>query len=215
MPKPSSAPPEVRYPHLFSPISLGPIELPHRVIIPGHSMVHGDSSGLITDPDWVAKVRRGEEKRIRPCMSCNQFCLGAASLALPAGLECARVAAQRGRAVTLYEASGELGGAMRLAARSPYREEMLPPLAWWERELRLLGVTIRLHTGINDPGALEADEIVWATGGSGRRASRSTAAHLSGRSRPIRPLPLRGISLGPTTPWCFPWAPSPIRYPTE
>ena len=49
MPKPSSAPPEVRYPHLFSPISLGPIELPHRVIIPGHSMVHGDSSGLITE----------------------------------------------------------------------------------------------------------------------------------------------------------------------
>ena len=166
----------------------------------GQADIVAMARAFITDPDWVAKVRRGEEGRIRPCMSCNQFCLGAANRAVPAGcninpaagrefelpratqaetvrsvavvgggpagLECARVAARRGHRVTLYEAKEALGGAMRLAARSPFREEMLPALAWWERELNRLGVTIRLNTEILDPRLLEADEIVWATGGS-------------------------------------------------
>ena len=52
------APLEVRYPHLFTPVSLGPVELAHRVIIPGHSMVHGDSSGVITDRYHAYLVRR-------------------------------------------------------------------------------------------------------------------------------------------------------------
>lgn len=170
------------------------------IVANGQADIVAMARTFIADPDWVAKVRGGEEARIRPCMSCNQMCLGAASLALPAGcninpaagrefelpeavpapaprtiavvgggpagLECARVAAQRGHAVTLYEASGELGGAMRLAARSPYREEMLPPLQWWERELDLLGVRVRRNTAIGDSAGLEADVIVWATGGS-------------------------------------------------
>ncbi|MBP01702.1 MAG: hypothetical protein CMM25_02670 [Rhodospirillaceae bacterium] len=37
------------YPNLISSIKLGPVSLRNRVVIPGHSMVHGDSSGLITD----------------------------------------------------------------------------------------------------------------------------------------------------------------------
>lgn len=37
----------------------------------------------IADPDWMNKVERGEEARIRPCMSCNQGCLGFARRGLP------------------------------------------------------------------------------------------------------------------------------------
>ncbi len=170
------------------------------IVANGQADIVAMARTFIADPDWVVKVRRGDEDRIRPCMSCNQFCLGAASLALPAGcnlnpaagreiefakaapaprrrsiavvgggpagLECARVAAQRGHAVTLYEATGALGGAMRLAACSPYREEMLPSIQWWERELKLLGVAVKLNTAINDAHALETDEVVWATGAS-------------------------------------------------
>ncbi len=170
------------------------------IIARGQADIVAMARAFIADPDWVAKVRLGEEDRIRPCMSCNQVCLGFATLGLPAGcninaaagrecelprrklasagkkiavvgggpagLECARVAARRGHAVTLYEASGALGGAMRLAARSPGREEMLPALDWWERELKRLGVTVRLHTEIQDSHKLDADEVVWATGGS-------------------------------------------------
>ena len=170
------------------------------IVANGQADIVAMARTFIADPDWVVKVRRGQEERIRPCMSCNQVCLGFATLALPAGcninaaagrelelprkapspirkrvavvgggpagLECARGAAQRGHAVTLYEASGELGGALRLAARCPHREEMLPVLEWWERELARLDVAVRLRTAIHDPGKLDADEVVWATGGS-------------------------------------------------
>lgn len=170
------------------------------IVANGQADIVAMARTFIADPDWVLKVRRGEEERIRPCMSCNQVCLGFATLALPAGcninaaagrefelargapapsrkhiavvgggpagLECARVAARRGYAVTLYEATGELGGALRLAALCPHREEMLPALQWWERELARLGVTVQLNTAIHDPGKLDADEVVWATGGS-------------------------------------------------
>ena len=37
----------------------------------------------IADPDWMNKVERGDEARIRPCMSCNQGCLGFARRGLP------------------------------------------------------------------------------------------------------------------------------------
>ena len=68
--------------------------------------------------------------------------------------------------MTLYEASGELGGALRLAAQCPHREEMLPALEWWERELARLEVAVQLRTAIHDPGKLDADDVVWATGAS-------------------------------------------------
>lgn len=170
------------------------------IVAGGQADIVAMARTFIADPDWVVKVRRGEEERIRPCMSCNQVCLGFATLALPAGcninaaagrefelpgptpasrrkqiavvgggpagMECARVAAQRGHAVTLYEASGKLGGALRLAALCPHREEMLPALEWWERELARLGIAVQLRTAINDPGKLDAEEVVWATGGS-------------------------------------------------
>ena len=54
----------------------------------------------------------------------------------PAGLECARVAAERGHAVTLYEAEDHLGGALHLAASAPHREELHQPITWWAAETR-------------------------------------------------------------------------------
>ena len=30
----------------------------------------------IADPEWLVKIERGEEDRIRPCISCNQACTG-------------------------------------------------------------------------------------------------------------------------------------------
>ncbi|MBB6215874.1 2,4-dienoyl-CoA reductase-like NADH-dependent reductase (Old Yellow Enzyme family)/thioredoxin reductase [Anaerosolibacter carboniphilus] len=31
---------------------------------------------LIADPDWANKLRNGHEEDIRPCLSCNQYCIG-------------------------------------------------------------------------------------------------------------------------------------------
>ena len=61
----------------------------------------------------------------------------------PAGLEAARVSAERGHRVVLVEASDEFGGQWRLAGQQPTRSQVIDHLAWYARELERLGVEIR------------------------------------------------------------------------
>ncbi len=90
----------------------------------------------------------------------------------PAGLEVARTTAERGHAVTLVEASSELGGRYRLAGRQPSRERILEHLDWYERELRRLNVNVRTSFRADTAyvhsfsGAARDTAIVLATGGS-------------------------------------------------
>ena len=53
----------------------------------------------------------------------------------PAGLEAARVAAARGHRVVLFEASGALGGQVRLAARAMSRRDMIGIADWLAAEV--------------------------------------------------------------------------------
>jgi 2,4-dienoyl-CoA reductase-like NADH-dependent reductase (Old Yellow Enzyme family) len=84
----------------------------------------------------------------------------------PAGLEAARVAAERGHRVALFERGDALGGQFRLAGRQPSRGQIEDLLAWYERRLRALGVDIRLGTeaDADDVAAAGADHVVLATG---------------------------------------------------
>jgi 2,4-dienoyl-CoA reductase-like NADH-dependent reductase (Old Yellow Enzyme family) len=84
----------------------------------------------------------------------------------PAGLETARVAAERGHRVTLVERSGVLGGQFRLAGLQPSRDQITDLLGWYRRQLEQLGVVIRLDTDLHaaDVAAAGADEVVVATG---------------------------------------------------
>ena len=84
----------------------------------------------------------------------------------PAGLEAARVAAERGNRVTLLERDGELGGQFRLAGLQPSRDQIRDLLAWYGRRLPGLGVDVRLGTEVTaaDVAAADADEVVVATG---------------------------------------------------
>jgi 2,4-dienoyl-CoA reductase-like NADH-dependent reductase (Old Yellow Enzyme family) len=84
----------------------------------------------------------------------------------PAGLEAARVAAERGHSVTLIEREPEIGGQFRLAGRQPSRGQILDLLAWFERRLATLGVEVRLNATATpeDVIAAQADEVVIATG---------------------------------------------------
>ncbi|MEE2717015.1 MAG: FAD-dependent oxidoreductase [SAR324 cluster bacterium] len=84
----------------------------------------------------------------------------------PAGLEAARVAAERGHQVTLFEASDRLGGQFRLAGMQPRRAQILDLLDWYGRQLEQLGVEVRLNTFVDgaEVQAFGADVVIVATG---------------------------------------------------
>jgi 2,4-dienoyl-CoA reductase-like NADH-dependent reductase (Old Yellow Enzyme family)/thioredoxin reductase len=84
-----------------------------------------------------------------------------------AGLEAARVAAERGHKVTVLEASGQAGGQVRLAAQNQRRRELIGIVDWRLAELERLGVEIRYDTWAekDDVLALTPDVVIVATGG--------------------------------------------------
>lgn len=84
----------------------------------------------------------------------------------PAGMEAARVAAERGHKVELVEAASQLGGQFRLAGMQPRRGQINDLIGWYERQFEKLGVTVRLNSYLDDAdvAAHGADEVVIATG---------------------------------------------------
>ncbi len=84
-----------------------------------------------------------------------------------AGLEAARVAAERGHAVVIHEAMPWAGGQIRLAARNPRRRDLMGIIDWRLSELTRLGVEIRFDSLVeaNDIVSMQPDVVVIATGG--------------------------------------------------
>ncbi|OMH36255.1 FAD-dependent oxidoreductase [Motiliproteus sp. MSK22-1] len=84
----------------------------------------------------------------------------------PAGLECARVAAERGHQVTLCEASGELGGQFRLAGKQPRRAQILELMEWYAVQLEKLQVDLRYYSpvDVDDIQVFKSEVVVLATG---------------------------------------------------
>ncbi|MDZ7874642.1 MAG: NADH:flavin oxidoreductase [Rhizobium sp.] len=85
----------------------------------------------------------------------------------PAGLEAARVLAERGHHVEVLEASSRAGGQVNLLTRNPRRKEMVGIVDWRLAELERLGVSIHYDTyaGADDVLAFDPDLVVIATGG--------------------------------------------------
>jgi 2,4-dienoyl-CoA reductase (NADPH2) len=85
----------------------------------------------------------------------------------PGGLEAARVAAESGHEVVLYERSDVVGGQLRVAAAGPTRGELLDFVAYLERELARLGVDVRLEVAATKEAILaDAPELVVAATGA-------------------------------------------------
>ena len=84
----------------------------------------------------------------------------------PAGLECARVAAERGHRVVLLERQQVLGGQVRIAAKAPERDELGQMIEWLKGQCEKLGVDIRLSTEATDEQVLQMspEVVVVATG---------------------------------------------------
>lgn len=85
----------------------------------------------------------------------------------PAGLEAARVAAERGHDVTVFEAQPDPGGQVRLTAQTPRRREMIGIVDWRMAQCAARDVTFHFNTWAeaHDVTALNPDVVIVATGG--------------------------------------------------
>ncbi|NNE53540.1 MAG: NADH:flavin oxidoreductase [Sulfitobacter sp.] len=85
----------------------------------------------------------------------------------PAGLEAARVAAERGHLVTVFEAADAPGGQIRLTAQSPRRREMIGIIDWRMAQCAARDVTFLFNTWaeVAEVTALSPDLVIVATGG--------------------------------------------------
>ncbi len=86
----------------------------------------------------------------------------------PAGLEAARVAAERGHQVVLMEKNSSVGGQVNLAAKAPQREQMAGIIRWLDMETKRLNIDRRLGVAATAEmvQAERPDIVVLATGGS-------------------------------------------------
>ncbi|MBM4421952.1 MAG: FAD-dependent oxidoreductase [Chloroflexi bacterium] len=162
----------------------------------------GMTRALMADPHLVAKVERGEEDQIRPCVGMG-YCIdriyvGREALCVhnpatgreetiphliakstepprrvvvvgagPAGLEAARVCAERGHRVILFEANSKPGGQVQIAARAPRRADIIGITDWLYHQVRRLGVDARFnrYAEAADVMAENPDVVIVATGG--------------------------------------------------
>jgi 2,4-dienoyl-CoA reductase-like NADH-dependent reductase (Old Yellow Enzyme family) len=157
----------------------------------------GMTRAHMADPQLVNKLARGEEDRVRPCVgasycmykktSCIHNPATGRELHLPqvieraavpgrkvvvvgggpGGLEAARVCAERGHEVVLFEAAPRLGGQMLLAVRATWRRDLIAIVDWRAAELARLGVGIRtsVYAGAGEIAAEAPDVVIVATGG--------------------------------------------------
>ncbi|MEM7563415.1 MAG: NADH:flavin oxidoreductase [Pseudomonadota bacterium] len=177
----------------------------------------------IADPDIVHKLLTGKEEQIRPCVGATHCmganrptCIHNPAAgrevkwpqryrassrsrravvvgAGPAGLEAARILAERGHQVKVFEATDQPGGQMRLAPVASWRRDVVGIIDWRIAELERLGVDIQYNQLMEADEVLaeNPDVVILATGGlpdidwlSGSELCTSVWDVLSGSAKP-------------------------------
>jgi 2,4-dienoyl-CoA reductase (NADPH2) len=118
----------------------------------------------------------------------------------PAGLACATTLAERGHAVDLFEAEGEIGGQFNMAKRIPGKEEFDETLRYFRRRIETTGVRLALgrRMAADDLAAGGYDAVVLATGVLPRDPRIEGAAEFRAKGRVLSyvDLLLRGRPAG-------------------
>ncbi|HET6224487.1 MAG TPA: FAD-dependent oxidoreductase, partial [Dongiaceae bacterium] len=187
---------------VFHAARINDVATARHAVAEGHLDMVGMTRAHMADPYIVAKIMRGEEDQILPCVGAG-YCIdriyeGGEALCIhnpatgreatmphvvrrstgparkivvvgagPAGLEAARVAAERGHEVVLFEAASEAGGQLRLAAALQRRREIIGIVDWRLAQHERLGVRTRynLLAEVSDVLAEKPDVVIVATGG--------------------------------------------------
>ncbi|MDE9481183.1 FAD-dependent oxidoreductase [Xenorhabdus bovienii] len=82
----------------------------------------------------------------------------------PAGLSFAVTAASQGHHVTLFERDNQIGGQFNIAKQIPGKEEFYETLRYFDRQLALNGVEVKLNHTATASQLASFDEIIIATG---------------------------------------------------
>jgi 2,4-dienoyl-CoA reductase (NADPH2) len=95
----------------------------------------------------------------------------------PAGLSAATVAAERGHAVTLFDADSRVGGQFNIAMQIPGKEEFAETIRYFRRRLELTGVELRLGHRVTREELRGFDEVIVATGVKVRKPAIEGIGH--------------------------------------
>jgi len=154
-------------PHIVAKLERGEADR-IRVCVGASECINRLHQGL--DSVCIQNPATGRETHIPQLVSVSE---GAAKKAVvvgagPAGLEAARVLAERGHQVVVFEAQDRVGGQIVIAARAGERQsELLGIVGWLAGELEHLGVDVRVNSPVDeaDVAREEPDLVIVATGG--------------------------------------------------
>ncbi len=127
-----------------------------RIYLAGEALcIHNPASGRESTMPHQIDEKAGRTKKV--------VIVGAG----PAGLEAARVAAERGHDVIVFEATPEPGGQILLCIKSPRRREMNGIIDWRVEQCNSAGVEFRFNSYAEAEEILaeNSDIVIVATGG--------------------------------------------------
>ena len=126
----------------------------------------GDTCGLARCA-LVPSVMQSKKYKIVPAAKKKHIAVIGGGIG---GMEAAIVCAKRGHSVTLYEKDDKLGGIFIAAAAPSFKEKDRALIAWYIREIKKYpSIEVKLNTEVKDVNALDADEIIVATGAKARK----------------------------------------------
>lgn len=159
---------QIADPHLVAKVNEGRLEEIRPCIGINAGCLGQVMSGAATPMTCAVNPGAGQERaetRPRPARVARKVMVVGGGIA---GMELARLCAERGHTVELYERAERLGGQLLVAAAAPGLSDMAKPVAYFERQFDLLGVEV--HRGVDvDADTVRSagpDVVVVATGSS-------------------------------------------------
>ena len=171
-------------------------DLAEATLVAGDADLVAMGRALLADPSLPRRLIDNEPNRVRPCVACNRCAesvtLGAVRCLVnpevgrnpeaarpavtskrvavlgggPAGVTAAIEAAKRGHRVTIYEATGRIGGKTWASAAPPQKADFGRYAAWLEDQIAASGIDVHLNHAVTpaDLDGLDTDAVIVAVG---------------------------------------------------